>query len=1185
MPLSQLNTHQIQTLFSSDTYQQGEALQLSQQVSELESSGHISARVNDPWQGICQTFITVQKNSAKLDIDGECSCEQESNCAHVVATLLQLLKATDTKPANTVSANTGPVDTGSTSTATVTTTATRHEIATTTPQPSTGWQPRQRPEQRPDQRPDQSNKQLHYVLSVRAHLGREHLKLSLKLVSRNTPDKAALNHSATRSQSYSIPLSLNNPPRFIQPADLQIFQLLQAEAQLSGLSYFLPIENRKIIEPLLSTGRCHWQCAEAPTLTPQHTALTGRWNWQQHTDGSQQLVFTPDNAGIRILPCLPLSYLDEQTHATGLINSGLSDAQDSLFFNLPAYAADEIARVVQQPPLHEILTDSAIPLPQLAKNFISKQASVDIIFTLGLKPRNKTEPNKSRKNTFWAACSLLEGHLAFSYPGCCIGHSENSHFIGQFEGDTFIQWQRDRAGENAAIQNLQQRGWTPCLTTNGDTWLNAQQEDNGLSFARAQAFDLVQLKQQGWQLVLPDSLTDGHPDEQPGRQTNALAQVITSDIKNWQAELSPSKNSQQMLLSLTENLPENLLEKLTGKHNNQRINLIQALHISLHQQWIKYDELAENSQTSLLATDDQQILIIENQTLRALLNQLLELLSPRYLQEAAHNETRLILSRARVEAIQALCDSLGIHLVVDPQLIMSTPMLTPLAIPLAIPLATPLTNTSDVSISAGLNADLRDYQQQGVNWLTHLFQHKLGGLLADDMGLGKTLQILAFIWHCKQQQLLDRPVLILAPTSLLGNWKAEAEKFTPGLKLLLLQGAKRHPLFSQIPQSDLVITSYPLLVRDQELLLMHNWQLLILDEAQAIKNPQSRTSKAAREFNADSNFCLSGTPLENHLGELWSLFDFTLPGLLGNQQQFNDWFREPIEAHGDTLQYELLIERVRAFMLRRLKRDVLPQLPGKTHQLCLIEMAETQQQMYDSIHTQMKQNLQRHIRDRGLQGSRMHILEALTRLRQVCCDPRLLNGLLNEPLNENNDSGEQSSAKLSQLMRMLEEMLQQGRRVLIFSQFTSMLKLIEQALDNRAIKYALLTGQTKHRDREVKRFQQGEVPLFLISLKAGGSGLNLTRADTVIHYDPWWNPAAENQATDRAHRIGQHQSVMVYKLITENTIEQKILELQQRKQALADVLLDSSQGAPETFDEAFDAADLKNLLQLLDYAP
>ncbi|HED35838.1 MAG TPA: DEAD/DEAH box helicase [Gammaproteobacteria bacterium] len=1117
MPLSQLNTHQIQAFFSPDTYQLGKALQLSQQVSELESSGHISARVNDPEQGICQTFISVQKDDSELDIDGECSCEQESNCAHVVATLLQLLKTTDIKPANTPPAA-----------------------------PQTTLSSTFSAEQQPEQQPGQSNKQVHYVLSVRAHLGRAHLKLSLKLVSQNTPDKVTLNHSSSSSQSYSIPLSLNNPPRFLQAADLQIFQLLQSEAQPGGLSYFLPVDNHEIIEQLLSTGRCHWQCAEAPTLTPRST-LAGRWHWQQLTDGSQQLVLKPDNADIDILPCLPLRFLDPKTHATGLINSGLSTAQDSLFFSLPAYAANEIGQVVQQPPLHEILRDSAIALPRLAEKFVSKPASVDIIFTLSLKPRSKTVPSKSRKNIFWAAHSLLEGHLAFSYPGRCISHSENSHFIGQFEGNAFIEWQRDRAGENAAIKNLQQHGWTPCLTANGDIWLNAQHEDNGLSFARALAFDLAQFKQQGWQLVLPDS--------QPNGQTSEFAQAITTDIKNWQAELTAPKNSQQMLLGLTD------------RHCHRSINLIQALHISLQQQWIKLNELTEDQQTSLLATDDGQILIIENRPLRALLSQLLELAGPRYLQETASGEIRLILSRARLEAMQILFDALGIDLIVDKQLIM----------PSSLPSS--LSETSGVSVSTGLNADLRDYQQQGVDWLTHLFQHKLGGLLADDMGLGKTLQILAFIWHCKQQQLLDRPVLILAPTSLLGNWKAEAEKFTPGLKLLLLQGAKRHPLFSDIPQCDLVITSYPLLVRDQELLLMYNWQVLILDEAQAIKNPQSRTSKAVREFNADSNFCLSGTPLENHLGELWSLFDFTLPGLLGNQQQFNEWFRDPIEEHDDTLQYELLIERVRAFMLRRLKRDVLPQLPEKTHQLCLIEMAEAQQQIYDGIHAQMKQNLQRHIRDRGLQSSRMHILEALTRLRQVCCDPRLLNGLLSGPLHESNDINEPSSAKLGQLMRMLEEMLQQGRSILVFSQFTSMLKLIEQALDARGIEYALLTGQTKHRDRQVKRFQQGDVPLFLISLKAGGSGLNLTRADTVIHYDPWWNPAAENQATDRAHRIGQHQSVMVYKLIVENTIEQKILELQQRKQALADVLLDSSQATPE----AFDASDLKNLLQLLDY--
>ena len=1093
MPYSQIKAHHIQDIFDPETYQLGKALQQSQQVSELEASSQISARVKDPAQGICQTFISIQNNDATLAIEGECSCEREENCAHVVATLLQLIESLANKSDIQLS---------------YTPRKSLYE------QNSFNWESNRESSK-------ENNREIHYILSLSKNQGTDRLKLTLQLASHRPPEKTSLPHT----QLYSIPHPLNNPPRFIQPADLEIFQLLQSQGQLTGISYFLPVNNRILLDQLLATERCHWQSIEQPVLT-QQAPLAGHWVWIRHTDGSQQLSISPGKRTAQVLPCLPLRYFSEQEQKIGLIHSGLSDMDNSQLFKLPAYAVDKISHALRQPPLCDFLNAQIIPMPEQATQIEKRQARVNAVLSLTLIPSGK-KPH----STFWAARTKLEAKLEFAYPGRRISHSEDSPYIGQFEGGVFIQWQRDRAAETTAIETLQQLGWWPDLSGNGDTW-HCPEDDNGLSFARAIAFDLPALQQQGWQIQSPANTPSS-------KHNKPLPQIIKPHTDTWLADLTPFEN-QYMLLGLT------------TEHNSQSINLIQALHTSLHHRWIQFEASSDEPQQSLLATDSQQIICIDNHHLKPLLNQLLELAGRRALHTTNNNETGLLLSRARLQAIQTLCHSLDIKLT----------------------LAENLATKQDIPApqNAKLNAQLRDYQQQGVNWLSSLFQHRLGGLLADDMGLGKTLQILAFIWQCKQQNLLDKPILILAPTSLLGNWKAEAEKFTPGLKLQLLHGAKRHRHFSRIAQCDLVITSYPLVVRDLEPLLTQPWQMLILDEAQAIKNPQSQTSRAVHEFNADCNFCLSGTPLENHLGELWSLFDFTLPGLLGSKQQFNDWFREPIENNDDQLQYELLIERVRAFMLRRLKRDVLPQLPEKTHQLCLIEMGEEQQYIYDSIQLHMKKNLRQQIHSRGVQGSRMHILDALTRLRQICCDPRLLS--------DSTAISESASAKLTHLMGMLEEMLPQGRKILLFSQFTSMLKLIQQALDDRGIKYALITGQTRQRDQQVKRFQAGEVPLFLISLKAGGSGLNLTRADTVIHYDPWWNPAAENQATDRAHRIGQHKSVMVYKLIIENTIEQKILELQQRKQALADILLDNSSSTPE----AFDSSDLDSLLELLDYS-
>jgi SNF2 family DNA or RNA helicase len=597
-------------------------------------------------------------------------------------------------------------------------------------------------------------------------------------------------------------------------------------------------------------------------------------------------------------------------------------------------------------------------------------------------------------------------------------------------------------------------------------------------------------------------------------------------------------------------------ESLTSRQ--QPLNLLRAISLSLQRKWLQAAALADQSGLgqSVLSAHENSLVIIDNQNLKLLLEELIEL-QGRHLVD---REGYLELSRARLEAVKNLLQTLTIQLH-DPSVLNDEAPLTRTE--------SDLSELAQLTEKSGLNAQLRPYQQKGVEWLHRLHQHGLGGLLADDMGLGKTLQILSFLWQCKCRGQLNKPVLILVPTSLLGNWQAEAETFTPALSLQVLHGPKRAEHFPHLNRFDLIITSYPLLIRDLEVLLEVDWGILILDEAQAIKNDGSRSAKAVREFNVRMNICISGTPLENHLGELWALFDFMLPGLLGSKAQFKDWFKIPIQQQQNSRQQDLLLQRIAPVMLRRNKQTVLPQLPPKVHQLCTIPLSEEQQEIYQDIESQMRERVRESIQQRGVDGSRMHILNALTRLRQVCCDPRLLA--------ETGSTGLLHSAKLSRLLDMLDEMLQQGRRILLFSQFTSMLTLVEKELKKKVVRYALLTGKTSDRQHQVVRFQQGEVDLFLISLKAGGSGLNLTRADTVIHYDPWWNPAIENQATDRAHRIGQYSSVMVYKLIAENTIEQKIVEMQQNKQLIADSLLEGA----SRHERQINSIDLKSLLQLL----
>jgi superfamily II DNA or RNA helicase len=437
---------------------------------------------------------------------------------------------------------------------------------------------------------------------------------------------------------------------------------------------------------------------------------------------------------------------------------------------------------------------------------------------------------------------------------------------------------------------------------------------------------------------------------------------------------------------------------------------------------------------------------------------------------------------------------------------------------------------------------LRPYQEDGVSWLQFLRDHNLNGILADDMGLGKTIQALAHIMVEKESGRMQGPVLVVAPTSLMTNWKSEAARFAPTLKVLILQGNERKDNFDRIGDHDLILTTYPLLSRDKDVLINHHYHLLILDEAQVIKNPNTMAHRIVQQLRAKHRLCLTGTPMENHLGELWSLFHFLMPGFLGDHKKFTQTFRKPIEKRQDTDRQYALTRRVRPFMLRRTKEEVVSELPAKTEIVQHIELLPTQRDLYESVRLAMHSKIQMEIEERGLKRSQIVILDALLKMRQVCCDPRLLK--------IDSAKNVKESAKLQFLIDTLPEMIEENRKILLFSQFTSMLALIEIELKKLNIPYVILTGQTKDRQTPINEFQSGKVPLFLISLKAGGTGLNLTAADTVIHYDPWWNPAVENQATDRAYRIGQDKPVFVYKLVTVGTVEEKILDMQHYKAAL-----------------------------------
>jgi len=467
-----------------------------------------------------------------------------------------------------------------------------------------------------------------------------------------------------------------------------------------------------------------------------------------------------------------------------------------------------------------------------------------------------------------------------------------------------------------------------------------------------------------------------------------------------------------------------------------------------------------------------------------------------------------------------------------------------------------------------LAVNLRPYQLHGVAWLQYLREHHLAGILADDMGLGKTAQALAHLLLEKQSGRLDCPALVVLPTSLVFNWQAEAKRMAPTLRVLTLQGAERAEDFCRMAEHDVVLTTYPLLWRDISALAAQPFHLLILDEAQTVKNAASRSANAVRRLQARHRLCITGTPLENHLGELWTQFDFLMPGFLGDARSFARLWRRPIEINGETLRAQLLAQRVRPFILRRRKEEVASELPPRTEVIKRVQLQGHQRDLYESVRVAADEQVRRILQRKGFSGAQITILDALLKLRQVCCDPYLLKGV--KPVKT------MERAKLELLRDMLPALVAEGRRILVFSQFTEMLGLIETELKNLQLSWLALTGKTPPaaRGAVVEQFQSKTVPILLISLKAGGVGLNLTAADTVLHMDPWWNPAVEEQATARAHRIGQEQSIFVYKLVVEGSIEERILELQARKAALAEGVLGSDGG----LSPKFSADDLQALL-------
>ena len=455
--------------------------------------------------------------------------------------------------------------------------------------------------------------------------------------------------------------------------------------------------------------------------------------------------------------------------------------------------------------------------------------------------------------------------------------------------------------------------------------------------------------------------------------------------------------------------------------------------------------------------------------------------------------------------------------------------------------------TDDLQLPKEINADFREYQIKGFGWLWFMYKYGLNGILADDMGLGKTLQALTVLQKAKEED-GPEPTLVICPTTVVFNWESEIQKFAPTLSCLKLTGTDRKTLYKKIPEYDVIITSYALVRRDIEKLKEYNFRYIILDESQNIKNALSQTAQAVKKLNAAHKLALSGTPIENKLEELWSVFDFLMPGFLFNMSEFNQRYVNPIMERADKTVEKRLKLQIYPFILRRMKRDVAKDLPDKVENIAYCELTDEQKDFYLQVLDSTKEELFKSIEQNGLEKSRLSIFSALLRLRQICCHPRLYD--------KENVKHISSSGKFEKLKSMLEEIISEGHRILLFSQFVDMLDIVKGWLEREGIKYEYLTGKTKDRQAAVENFNNNPtIPIFLISLKAGGTGLNLTGADYVIHYDPWWNPAVEDQATDRAYRIGQTKKVLVYRLITKNTVEEKIQKLKTIKRNLVDSVI------------------------------
>lgn len=962
-------------------------------------------------------------------------------------------------------------------------------------------------------------------------------------------------------------LQSGDAPKFARPSDVSILTLLVRYGMAGQKHYYYgigrvspePEDLAKLLDMIVSTGRARWNDVGGRPLRPGE-ARDATFHWHDIGDGDQKLGvrdnFGRDVIGIQTDPpyyvdgdsgeCGPLAFVFPKPLVATLMAAPV----------VPLASAERVAGIIEnltsaQPPLPAALRreirDGGVPTPVL--ELLCHKASGHVRVHHGY------------------------GAAQFDIPALRLGFDYQGHDVGltpridpKFrDGDAVIVLARNADRENAALDRLADDGVTELRAMPGLTIADARPGDLAfpdpatmIGYAhgeldgeavgeeacfRFMAQTVPRLRDMGWRIEIHESwpyrVHDGPVTIHAGLDDDTVGDHgdETTGIDWFSFSLQIEAGGQTLdllpvILSIVKALPRDLEETVFADQGGWTANPADPRAGDL-------DALLEDMMFYPVLPDGTHV-ALDGPKLAPIVRALLSVYG---LDGAFH-----LAEAGRVANLADALEGSGVVFRGGETLRQLGEKLRHLA---TIP---------EVSPPAALEGTLRPYQMSGYGWLLALYDTGFGGVLADDMGLGKTIQTLALLVKRHVETEADRPSLLVVPTSLVGNWVREAERFAPGLGLLVLHGSDRKTRFDRIPDNDLVITTYPLLHRDHKVLFAHRWELAILDEAQAVKNPTSANARHIRSIDARQRLALTGTPIENNLEELWSLFDWLIPGLLGNRATFMKRFRRPIEKHGDRAARALLVSRVKPFLLRRTKEEVAPDLPEKSEITEWVALSGDQASLYETLRAAMDKRVQAAVRSRGLSGSRITILDALLKLRQACCDPSLVKLDAARKVDE--------SAKRARLLDMLGELLAEGRRVLVFSQFVEMLKLIEAEVVARGWDYLMLTGRTKKRAELIEKFQTGTTPVFLISLKAGGVGLNLTAADTVILYDPWWNPAVERQAMDRAHRIGQDKAVFVYRLVAEGTVEAAIQNLQAKKQALADNLFAENGAGPLALTEA-----------------